>query len=84
MEFHLQFTPPSPSLEHWPKGIWALYQIGGDQIAERIIFKEIVEGKSGAPHYTGGIIARHSWCGYIGSFHTLAEAAAEIANRQPA
>lgn len=47
----------------WPRGGWSLYQITGDQIAQRIIVD---------PH-SGKVIERHSWCGYIGIFETLPE-----------
>jgi hypothetical protein len=58
-QFHIQ--KDAPCLPHWPNGAWSLYQITGDQIADRIIRKE------------GKVVARHSWCGYIGMFETLPE-----------
>jgi hypothetical protein len=59
-EFHLQhFGPCEP---HWPKGGWSIYQITGDEIAQRITFD-----------ITGKVVRRDSWCGYIGIFETLPE-----------
>lgn len=80
-QFHITFSPPNPAVEHWPKGFWALYEINGDQIAERTVFKEIVQGQLGGPHYTGGVIARHSWCGYVGGYGSFDEVAAAIRDR---
>lgn len=66
MEFHIQYTKPYPALVHWPKGFWALYQITGDQIADRQVKVD------------GVVTERHSWCGYIGGYGSLAEVTAEI------
>jgi hypothetical protein len=74
--FHIQRNPPT---KPWPNGSWSLYKINGDEIAERVIFKEIHEGQFG-PHYRGGVIARHSWCGYIGLYETLDELQKAIAS----
>ena len=71
--FHM--THDSPIAPHWPRGSWSVYQIDGDQIAERVV-RERVNPKG---WYEGGVIARHSWCGYIGMFETPAEAMAAIA-----
>lgn len=81
MQFHVRFSPPNAANEHWPNGFWALYEINGDQIAERTVFKEIVSDGRFGPHYTGGVIARHSWCGYVGGYGSLAEVSAEIDKR---
>jgi hypothetical protein len=79
--FHITYSPAN---DIWPNGFWGLYEINGDQIAERVIFKEIVIGKTtGAPHYRGGVIARHSWPGYVGGYGSLDEVMAEIDRRTP-
>lgn len=72
-EYHLQAE--NFSNEHWPNGAWSVYKITGEQIAERTV-REKVNTEGG--YYEGKVIARHSWCGYIGMFATLAEAVAEI------
>jgi hypothetical protein len=59
-EFHLQHFGPC---KVWPNGGWSLYEITGDEIAQRIIFDT-----------TGKVFRRDSWCGYIGIFETLPEA----------
>jgi hypothetical protein len=57
-EFHLQrFDPCEP---HWPAGGWSLYQISGDEIAQRVVFDK--DGKA---------VRRDSWCGFLGCFETL-------------
>jgi predicted DNA-binding transcriptional regulator len=59
MEYHIRsFGPTDP----WPNGGWSLYQISGDQIADRIEKDE-----------KGKVVARHSWCGYIGIWETPEE-----------
>lgn len=78
MQFHITYNPPTPLNKNWPNGFWALYQINGDQIAERVVFKEIVKHENGA-YYKGGVIARHSWPGYVGGFGSLDEVMAKIA-----
>lgn len=65
-EFHLQWF--GPCLPHWPRGGWSLYQITGDQIAQRVVCD--VAGK---------VVERHSWCGYVGIFETLPEVTAALA-----
>lgn len=72
MEYHIQ--KDEPCLPHWPKGAWSLYQISGDQIADRTV-REKINPKG---YYEGGVIARHGWCGYIGMFETLPELMAAI------
>lgn len=67
-EYHLQHS--GPTLPHWPNGSWSVYQITGDQIAERVV-RETVNPKG---WYEGGVIARHSWCGYLGMKEKLADA----------
>lgn len=74
MQFHLTWN--GPTLPHWPNGSWSVFQIDGDQIADRIIRAEIFKPENGGPaFYTGEVIARHSWCGYLGMTETLEEAA---------
>lgn len=74
-EYHLQFNTPN---ENWPNGAVSVYQISGSQIADREVRAEIVKPERGPAYYTGDVIARHSWCGYIGMFETLEEACAAI------
>lgn len=81
VQYHLQYTPPNKALEHWPQGHWSLYQITGDEIANRIVFKEIVPEDQGPAFYKGPVIARHSWCGFVGCYHTLADASVAILKR---
>ena len=54
--------------------MWSVYQINGDQIADRVV-RERVNPKG---WYEGKVIARHSWCGYLGGFKSLPEAMAAI------
>jgi hypothetical protein len=75
-EYHIQRE--APCLPHWPQGSWSLYQISGDQIADRTVRERI--NPNG--YYEGSVIARHSWCGYIGMYVTLAEAMAAIEEDQ--
>lgn len=72
MEYHLQWCDPIEP--QWPKGAWSVYQINGDQIAERIV-RERVNPKG---YYEGKVIARHSWSGYLGMTETLDGAKALI------
>ena len=72
--FHLHFTAPNPSLPNWPCGSWSVYEITGDQIADRIVREKV--NPNG--YYEGLVIARHSWCGYLGTFETLPQVQAEI------
>lgn len=75
-EYHIQhFGPCEP---HWPRGGWSLYQITGDQIAERTVRANVVHAHGGA-YYTGDVVARHAWCGYAGIYETLPEVMAAIA-----
>jgi hypothetical protein len=69
MQYHI--TREAPCLPHWPNGAWSVYQIDGDQIADRIVREEIVKPESGAPYYRGDVIARHSWCGFLGMTETF-------------
>lgn len=71
--FHITFSPPNEANKHWPKGFWALYQINGDQIADRVVRDEIVKPDDGPAYYRGDVIARHSWCGFIGGYGSLDE-----------
>lgn len=76
MEFHLTWN--GPIMPHWPNGSWSVYQIDGDQIADRVVRAEIVQPEWGPAFYKGEVIARHSWCGYLGMTETLEEATALI------
>lgn len=78
MQFHVTYSKPS---DVWPKGFWALYQINGDEIAERTVFKEVVTPDNDRAYYAGGVIARHSWPGYVGGYGSLDEVMAEIRKR---
>lgn len=69
--FHLTYDTPS---ENWPKGAWSVYQIDGDQIAQRTVWERV----NPKGWYEGKVIARHSWCGYLGMFTTLAQACKAI------
>lgn len=80
-QFHITYSPPNSALEHWPQGCWSLYEITGDQIADRTVRKEIVVPADGAPYYKGDVIARHSWCGFVGCYHSLADTSAAILKR---
>lgn len=62
-QFHISSFPPN---DNWPRGGWSLYQITGDQIAQRT---RVEDGK---------IAARYSWCGFVGCFETLQEVMAAI------
>ncbi len=62
--YHVDYFPPN---DVWPKGGWSVHKINGDQIADRVV-REKVNPKG---YYEGGVIARHSWCGYIGISPTL-------------
>jgi hypothetical protein len=69
MQAQYHITRDDPCLPHWPNGSWSVYQINGDQIADRIV-REKVNPKG---YYEGGVIARHSWCGYLGMTETFDE-----------
>lgn len=69
--FYLSWDCPN---DVWPKGGWGLFQIDGDQIADRTV-RERVNPKG---WYEGKVIARHSWPGYVGMFETLPEVMAAI------
>ncbi len=75
--FHIQWSGPCEP--HWPQGAWPVYQIDGDQIADRVV-RERVNPKG---YYEGKVIARHSWCGYLGMFKTLPEVMAAIEAAKP-
>jgi hypothetical protein len=80
LEYHLQYFGPLKN-EHvdWPDGSVSVYRITGDQIADRVVRDGLVKPEQGPAYYGGDVIARHSWCGYVGSFKSLDEAAAAIA-----
>lgn len=65
---------------HWPNGAWSVYAITGDQIADRIVREKV--NPSG--YYEGKVIARHSWCGYLGMWEKLDDAVAAIAAHRKA
>jgi hypothetical protein len=67
MQASYHITRNDPCEPHWPKGSWSVYRISGDQIADRIV-RERVNPKG---YYEGGVIARHSWCGYLGMTETF-------------
>jgi hypothetical protein len=69
MQYHITRDPPC--LPHWPNGAWSVYQISGDQIADRVVREEIVKPIDGPAFYKGKVIARHSWCGYLGMTETF-------------
>ena len=71
IDYHINHSAAN---EHWPNSMWALYKINGDKIADCVV-REHVNPKG---WYEGKVIARHSWCGYIGGFHSLAELMAAI------
>lgn len=77
--FHINYIDPS---DVWPQGAWSVYRINGDQIADRIVRAEICRPPHGPAYYKGEVIARHSWCGYIGMFTTMAEATAAIEQQE--
>jgi hypothetical protein len=62
----------------WPHGGWSLYQINGDQIADRVV-RERINPKG---YYEGKVIARHSWCGFMGCFTTLDDIMAAIQDHE--
>lgn len=63
--YHIQYRDPIEP--HWPNGSWSAYRITGDQIADRIVREKInTTHPNGVPFYEGPVIARHSWCGYLG------------------
>jgi hypothetical protein len=70
--FHVTFNGPIEP--HWPRGSWSVYQIDGDQIADRVVREKIVTPDNGPAYYSGKVIARHSWCGYLGMTETLDDA----------
>jgi hypothetical protein len=79
MEYHLQYLgPPKSEYVDWPEGSVSVYRITGDQIADRVVFSEIVKPERGPAYYEGPVIARHSWCGYVGLFRSLDEAVIAI------
>ena len=55
-----------------------LYRITGEQIAQRTVWERV----NPKGWYEGEVIARHSWCGFIGCFATLAEVMQAI-EKQP-
>lgn len=61
--YHVQYDEPT---EVWPKGGWSVYHIDGDEIAERVVREKIVKPERGPAYYDGKVIARHSWCGFLG------------------
>lgn len=68
-EYHIRCD--EPCLPHWPNGSWSVYRINGDEIADRVIRAEIVKPDDGPAFYKGEVIARHSWCGYLGMTETF-------------
>lgn len=68
MQIQYHITRDDPIEPHWPNGAWSVYRINGDQIADRIVFESVNVEKG---HYEGKVIARHSWCGYLGMTETF-------------
>ena len=66
--YHIQFFEPN---DVWPKGGLSVYQINGYQIADRVVLAKIKRPGDGPAYYEGPVIARHSWCGYLGIAPTL-------------
>ena len=64
--YHINWCEPN---DVWPNGAWSVYRINGDQIADRVV-RERVNPKG---WYEGKVIARHSWCGFLGMTATLEE-----------
>lgn len=67
MQLQYHITRDDPIEPNWPKGAWSVYRINGDQIADRIV-RESVNPNG---YYEGKVIARHSWCGYLGTTETF-------------
>lgn len=67
MQTQYHIAHEDPCEPHWPNGSWSVYQINGDQIADRVV-RERVNPKG---FYEGEVIARHSWCGYLGMCETF-------------
>lgn len=67
MEFHLRKETPNAN---WPRGAWSLYQITGEQIAERIRWE-----RQNGKHV---IVERWPWFGYVGMFETFEQVMAKI------
>lgn len=63
-------THDAPCLPHWPNGAWSVYHISGEQIAERTVWERV----NPKGWYEGKVIARHSWCGYLGMWEKLSDA----------
>lgn len=71
-QYHLQFFGPLKNeYVDWPAGAVSVYRITGDEIASRILFEDQADKSS-------RLLARHPWCGYIGTFNSLGEASAAI------
>lgn len=75
--YHVTFNDPIEP--HWPRGGWSVYRITGDQIADRIV-REKINPKG---WYEGNVIARYSWCGYLGMTETF-EGVAELITKDKA
>lgn len=71
MQAQYHITHDDPCKPHWPNGSWSVYRINGDQIADRVVRQEVVRPEDGTPYYKGPVIARHSWCGYLGMTETF-------------
>jgi hypothetical protein len=79
-QYHLSyFEPFKNEYVNWPDGGWSVYAINGDQIADRIIREKI---NSESLCYEGKVIARRSWCGYLGTGRSLQEAMTLIENHK--
>lgn len=71
MQAQYHVTREGPSEPHWPDGSWSVYRINGDQIADRVVREKVVTPTDGPAYYEGKVIARHSWCGYLGMTKTF-------------
>jgi hypothetical protein len=69
--FHITYTPPDQCHESWNNGMWALYAINGDEIAQRVKFDS-----------AGKVTRRDSWPGYVGGYHSLADLMQAIENQE--
>ena len=72
--FHIKYTPPHKTeYVDRPNGCWSLYRITGDEIADSIVRETVVWPENGRAYYSGKVIARHRWPGFIGLFEDLDE-----------
>jgi hypothetical protein len=65
-QFHISAFPRT---DCWPNGGFSLYEISGDEIAQRVGFVD------------GRVERRDPWPGYVGTFSTMAQVASAIDER---